>query len=223
MSYFDYLSCNRELPTGSFGKPPKAVYPSYRAYKASPDYTVPRDMVTGSPLKYDADRITARLKGNVIVYETFQDYHGVSIQPFESDGTGSGTRELWEVVRPQFSLPYLYLVSFDRTAKLEEYLCKYLQPGDKAELFTCWAGDEGKERDHSQDRIIDLQWVLDNNGRTDEQNVSKEGFTLYLAPKAPASEIDMQPRKNPACAFEIIQESGHEACNVHMICAQGLK
>ena len=73
MSYFDYLACSTELPVGCFGRPPKAVYPSYDAYRKSSDYVVPRDWVTGKPLDKEYVDEAKRIKGNVVVYATFRD------------------------------------------------------------------------------------------------------------------------------------------------------
>ncbi|MCL2810273.1 MAG: hypothetical protein FWD25_00065 [Clostridia bacterium] len=221
MSYFSYLSCNRELPTGFFGKPPKAIYPSYDAYRSSPDYVVPQDLLTGKPRKIDENDITACLKGNVIVYATNEDSGGVRITPYSPIVTICGTQKIDDDVSCYFTFPFRYNTTGHRSS-LEKYLCKYLQPGDQAQHLTCWAGGGKSKSDTWEEKTIDLQWVIDNNGWAEYTRIKNNSTVLFLAPKAPLPEIDIYPVKNPDFSCQIIQEGGFEAFTASSASAQGI-
>lgn len=226
MSYFDYLACNRELPTGVFGLPPKAIYNSYMAYRNSNDFVIPRNPVTNQldDMNSEHQKKLERLKGKVVVYETISDRHGVRLEPCQPIITYRGNEVFEtskEVMAKHFTLPYLYNldVSFEKT--LAEFLCKYLQPGNQAEVYTCWAGEE-ENTFKGQVRIIDLQDVVQGRNLTNlSQSPKGNVFTRYLAPSTPQLQNRIAPIKPIDHVIEVIREIGDVCVLVHKAHEQG--
>lgn len=227
MSYFDYLACNRELPTGHFGLPPKAIYNSYMAYRNSIDFVMPRNILTGKPIEIDDEKRIKmeRIKGKVIVYKTARDALSLTLEPYSPIITRRGDKMFEpsrEVMAKHFTLPYLYNLFVDSEEILTEYLCKYLEPGDQAEVYTCWAGDETIKR-RGKERIVDLEDVVCGRYAPDQTQVSPgTNFTRYLAPSAPQEQNWIVPVKRIDYVVEVIQETGLEGVVLSKAQEQGL-
>ena len=228
LSYIDYLACSRELPTGLFGLPPKAVYNSYIAYRNSFDFIVPRNVATGMPmeLKSEDRKELERLKGNVVVYEAARDARGLSLEPYSPVVTRRG-EEAFETSRKamakHFTLPFLYNLVADSEDTLTEYLCKYLEPGDQAEVYSCWAGEETQKR-KGEDRIVDLEDVVRRRYTPDLSKVSPgNAFTRYLAPGAPQTRNRIGPVKRIDYVVEVIREIGLEGVVLSKAREQGVR
>ncbi|NLD60772.1 MAG: hypothetical protein GX647_14095 [Clostridiales bacterium] len=225
MSYFDYLACNRELPTGLFGLPPKAVYESYRAYMDSEDYVAPRNFLTGEAAEIGDEkrRKMREFKGAVVVYETFRDARYLSLEPYSPVVTRRGNAVFEpsrETMARHFALPYLYNLSVNNEATLLEYLCKYLAPGDRAEVYTCWAGEEELPR-KGPERVVDLEDAV--CGRYEPDRLGKDGgFTRYLAPREPQVQNPIAPIEQIDFAVQIIREDGFQGVSVSEALKQGL-
>ncbi len=226
MSYFDYLACSRELPTGLFGVPPKAIYNSYMAYRNSIDFVAPRNPMTNqlTDMNSEHQKKTEQLKGKVIVYETVSDTQGVRLEPYEPIITHRGG-EVFEtgrkVMAKHFMLPHLYNLYVSSEKTLMEFLCKYLQPGDQAEVYTCWAGEE-KRKYKGEVQIIDLEDVVQGRGLSGQMQSSQgSAFTRYLAPSVPQLQYRIAPVKPVNHVMEVIKEKGHVGVVVHMAHEQG--
>ena len=226
VSYFDYLACNRELPTGLFGMPPKAVYDSYMAYKNSSDFVAPRNPLTGKleNMNREHQKKLERLRGNVVVYETAYDAHGLRLEPYTPIITREGNKVFetnMEEMAKHFTLPFLYNLYVSSEKKLMEFLCRYLQPGDQAEVYTCWAGEE-KKKFKGEVRIIDLEDVVQGRNLSDQLQPSKgNAFTRYLAPRMPQLQNRIAPKKPIDFVMEVIKEEGHVGVVVHKAQEQG--
>ena len=213
MSYFDYLACSRELPTGLFGQPPKAIYNSYMDYKNSSDFVVPRNPFTNEPedMNSESQKELEQIKGNVVVYETFSDFHSMSLEPYEPIVTRRGSdifETSMDVMAKHFTLPYLYNLDMGSEKMLSDYLCKYLQPGDQAEVYTCWAGEE-EETFKGQIQIVDLQEVVQGRNLSDLlQPTQGNAFTRYLAPSTPQLQNIIAPVKPVDHIMEVVKEDG---------------
>ena len=227
MSYIDYLACNRELPTGLFGLPPKAVYNSYTAYRNSFDFIVPRNVATGMPMdmKSEERKKLERLKGKVVVYEAARDARGLSLEPYSPVVTHRGD-DVFEpslkTMAKHFTLPFLYNLVADSEDTLTEYLCKYLAPGDRAEVYSCWAGEEAQKR-KGEDRIVDLEDVVRRRYAPDLTQVSPGSvFTRYLAPGAPQTRNRIGPVTRIDYVVEVIREIGLEGVVISKAREQGV-
>ncbi len=226
MSYFDYLACNRELPTGLYGIPPIAVYDSYLAYSNSVDFVLPRNPITHQLVNMNSEeqKELERLKGKVVVYTAYSDIHGVSLKPYEPIITRRGG-EVFETgknaMARHFTLPYLYNLDVSSGKMLVEFLCKYLQPGDQAEVYTCWAGEE-EETYMGDVQIIDLEEVVRGRCQSDQlQLLNRNSFTRCLAPRIPHLENKIAPIIPIDHVMQIIKEDGSVGISVHKAHEQG--
>lgn len=84
MSYFTFMACSREMPTGFFGHEPKAVYDSYLEYKSSPDYVPLSPKLAAVLERRDPghERKKEKIQGKVAVYAKYNDHESVSVHPF---------------------------------------------------------------------------------------------------------------------------------------------
>ena len=141
MSYFTFMACTREMPTGFFGHEPKAVYDSYLEYKSSPDY-VPLSPKLATELERrdpGHERKKEKIQGKVAVYAKNSDHELMSVYPFsvrvdhhgvpdpDNPGEyciGEYNRTNEEVLMRHFTLPFLYTIE----GSIEKYLSMYLRP-----------------------------------------------------------------------------------------------
>jgi len=221
MSYFQYMACPREMPTGLFGHEPKAVYDSYLEYKRSSDYRPPDPALAAEQERRDPGhgRKRERMQGRVAVYETAKDAQRLSVEPFsprvDSRGApapGDPKKTVWkeynrtseQVLMRHFTLPFLYNVE-GSWEMIAEYLCKYLRPGERAEVYECWAGEEALPRKKKKDSAMDLEEftpgspVPEQSGRE-----GRNGFVVYLAPRAPKGDCGIMPVGQGLCAVEVV-------------------
>jgi hypothetical protein len=226
VSYFDYLACNRELPTGLYGVPPKAIYNSYMAYRNSVDFVVPRNPITGKAedINSEDQMELERLKGKVVVYETVSDAQGLRLEPYSPIITHRGS-EVFEagmkVMAKHFTLPCLYNLYASTEKTLIEFLCKYLHPGDQAEVYTCWAGEE-KNKFKGEVQIIDLEDVVQERAAPDQlQSINGNAFIRYLAPRMPQLQNRIAPVKPVDHVMQVIKEEGQIGVVVHKAQEQG--
>jgi hypothetical protein len=226
MSYFDYLACNRELPTGHFGLPPKAIYNSYMAYRDSKDFTVPRNFLTGelADLNSEGMKKLERLKGKIVVYETARDARLLILEPYTPIVTHRGD-EVFEpsrkVMAKHFTLPHLYNLYVSSKETLIEYLCKYLQPGDQAEVYTCWAGEETLKRKDIGE-VVDLDEVEWEGNVPNCKRLSDNPFKRYLAPSKPNLNSQIGPVKRIDYAVHVLKEQESVLVALHKAQEQGL-
>jgi hypothetical protein len=205
MSYFTFMACGREMPTGLFGHEPKAVYDSYLEYKNSPDYVPPPSWFTAEIERRDPgyERKQEKVQGKIAVYATHKDHELLSVHPFtvridrhsvpDPDNPGKYiaeecNRTSAEVLMRHFTLPFLY----DIEGSIEKYLSMYLRPGERAEVYTCWAGEEALPRE-KEDATVDLEEFV--RGTVDLSWLNKADgnqFTVYLAPREPV-QYDIKP------------------------------
>ncbi len=189
MSYFHYIACSRELPIGRFGVKPMAVYDSYAQYMRSVHYTHCDD---------SEDERLMRYGGDVAVYATEDDLrYGIRIDPFQlarsypvdADWTKIPQKQLRteeRLFRKNFTLPHLYAAFFSRHNCAASFLCQWLAPGDRAELFTHWASDL-RPRSKANDVIIDLQAFVEGRICVEEE-AGNSGFVSFIAPKEPRED-----------------------------------
>lgn len=226
MSYFDYLACNRELPAGLYGVPPKAIYNGYKAYRNSGDFVLPRNPITGKAedLSSEDQKELERLKGKLVVYETFSDAHGLRLEPYSPIITHRGGEVFetgMEVMEKHFTLPYLYNLYVSSEKTLMEFLSKYLQPGDQAEVYTCWAGEE-KNEFKGEVQIIDLKDVVQGKLEPDQlQSSNGNTFVRYLAPRMPQLQNRIAPVMPVDHIMQVIKEDGQVCVVVHKAQEQG--
>jgi len=211
MSIYTHIATSRPLPLGQFATPPDVVYDNYDAYRRSKDYVKPE--AVGIPAVYKLDRkLLYETDCPVHVYHTSTALHGVRIDEYIDPTTISPSKFGYDeanekdekvlvkfsmeefqqamfdqVVDGQFTLPYIYCLGMLYSEKaLRDCLCAYLEPGDKAELYECWAQTEREERDKSWDQIVDLQDYMDNGNldvpTTEYAEKTEKRFVTYLAP-----------------------------------------
>ncbi len=222
MSYFSFMACGREMPTGLFGHEPKAVYDSYLEYKNSPDYVPPPSWFTAEIERRDPghERKKEKIQDKVAVYAAIRDHEGVTVDPFyvrvdvhqlpDPDNPGKYIIEEYnrtseEVLMRHFSQPFLYIVGSGSESTLAKYLSMYLRPGERAEVYTCWAGEETLPRE-KEDAIVDLEEFV--RGTLDLSwldQVNGNQFTVYLAPREPV-QYDIKPVEWVRYAMEFTLE-----------------
>lgn len=166
MSMFHYIAASRELPTGSFGgrKPKAGEPPKVIRFNAVmlPKGSVPLEQIIDlSDVKDD----------EIKVYETYEDAAGICIQSLEEWNKG---------IKTQFKNHYVYQLSaswgsFSLNEKikncdiehykanikcineLSNYIRRNIKENEEIEIYTCWANEEGEERNHNLDTVIDLK------------------------------------------------------------------
>ncbi|MBU6080331.1 MULTISPECIES: hypothetical protein [Allobacillus] len=143
MTLNHFIGANIELPTGTFGRNP--------TYKPL------------SELKLKGLSLEKRLKKNngsklVKVYETEEDASGIDVLNLVSG---------YEPVREKFTTSFVYEVegylhtnntaSHHKSIKtLFNYIDENLLEGNFMEIYSCWDGHEGKEKDDSKNVAINL-------------------------------------------------------------------
>ena len=205
MSYFTFMACTREMPTGFFGHEPKAVYDSYLEYKSSPDYVPLSPKLAAELERRDPghERKKEKIQGKVAVYAKNSDHELMSVYPFsirvdhhgvpdpDNPGEyciGEYNRTNEEVLMRHFTLPFLYTIE----GSIEKYLSMYLRPGERAEVYTCWAGEETFPMD-KDDAIVDLEeFVRGTLDLSESDQGNGNQFTVYLAPREPV-QYDIKP------------------------------
>ncbi|WP_455717335.1 hypothetical protein [Anaerosporobacter sp.] len=145
MTVYHYIASSREIPTGDYGTKAKIV----------PISNIADIEIKGiKPIKRKTNKYRNNTKlneQNVIVYETEEDYQGIAVS--ELDG--------YDEIRTQFTHPYVYHLhcSDHRNAysALFKYIDENLLEGESIELYTCWAGDELKEKVDSLNIVVNLE------------------------------------------------------------------
>lgn len=143
MTLHHFIGANLELPIGTFVKTP--------TYKPL------------SELKLKGISLDKLLKKNnssnlVKVYETEEDASGIDVLNLFSG---------YDPVRDKFTTPFIYEVEGNLHANntashrksirtLFNYIDEHLLEGDYIEIYSCWDGHEGKEKDDSKDVAINL-------------------------------------------------------------------
>lgn len=101
-----------------------------------------------------------------------------------------------------FTLPFLY----DIEGSIEKYLSMYLRPDERAEVYTCWAGEEALPRKKEDDSVVNLEEFA--RGTLDLSHIDQidsSQFTLYLAPNEPV-QFDIKPIEWVRYAMEFTLE-----------------
>jgi len=195
-----YLASGVPLPTGSLITAPDMVYDNYATYRHSKDFVeIDSERIYVAP-PYDFVEKLHDTNCRVHFYQSGSKIRCLSI--FEYDKDDPPTRILPDVgesetlqkkqeqdVLIQFSLPYVYYLGMNPSEPaLREYLCKYLKPGNEAELYECWSCTEREDRDKTWDQAVDLQNFIDNGDLTVPTSKyaedTKKRFVTYKAPLA---------------------------------------
>jgi len=215
MSRYTHLAIGRPLPIGQFSTTPDVEYDNYEAYRRSKDYIKPETV--GIPAVYELDReLLYETDSPVHFYQTREAVQGIAIDEYtdpttlrmsdmhfdeddedEEEFSAEEFRQAMyeQVVEGQLTLPHIYSLGwvYDEKA-LRDCLCAYLKPGEKAELYTCWARTEREERDKSWDQTVDLQEYMDNGNldvpKTEYAEEADKRFVTYFAPRTGLAAFD---------------------------------
>lgn len=166
MSMYHYIAASRELPTGSFGggKPKAGEPPKVIRFKS---LMLPKGV---APLEKIID-ISKFKEDETEEYDTYEDAAGIYIQNLEEWNKG---------IKAQFKNPYIYQLSaswgsFILNEKIKNwdiehykanlkcineffyYIRRNIFENEEFEIYTCWANEEGEERNHNLDTVIDLK------------------------------------------------------------------
>jgi len=132
----------------------------------------------------------------VVVYETARDARWLILEPYEPVITHRGDEVFEpsrEVMAKHFTLPHIYNLHVGWEETLTEYLCKYLEPGDQVEVYSCLAGEETLIRT-GEERIVDLEDVIQGRYELQRMRLPPEiPFTHYLAPSVPQVQYQIGP------------------------------
>jgi len=166
MSMFHYIAANKELPTGSFGgRNPKAGEPP-KAIRFN-SVMLPKGAV---PLEQIMD-LSKFKDGEMEEYDTYEDAAGIFIQNLEEWNKG---------IKVQFRNHFVYQFSaswgsFNLNEKIKNwdiehykanlkcinelfnYIRRNISENEEIEIYTCWANEEGEERNLNLDTVIDLK------------------------------------------------------------------
>ena len=201
MSMLTYLSGSIPLPVGVFITAPDVVYDNYTAYKQSKNFIeIESEKIRVSP-PYDFVPQMHKANCPVHFYENSSMISVLSIDKYDKEvprtrhmGKNGMTKKIKKQdiidqdVTGQFTSEYIYYLGFIGTDEktLRDYLCVYLKPGEKAELYKCWARTESQERDKTRDKVVDLQNFIINGditipGSENDKSLEKQ-FITYIAP-----------------------------------------
>lgn len=166
MTLHHFIGANIELPTGSFGRNPTYKPLSELKLKGMSE-----------------DKQNKKNNGSKLVkaYETEEDASGIDVLNLVSG---------YELVRDKFTTPFVYevqgyldsnITSFHRKSikSLFSYIDEHLLKGDFIEIYSCWDGQEEKEKDNSKDVVINLTTLqFGNHIRLNDINHLCETFFL---------------------------------------------
>ena len=148
MTVHHYIASSREIPTGDYGSKAQIVPISHISEIKIRGLKTPKKTKTN---KYRND--TKINEHYMVVYETDEDYQGISIS--ELDGY-----EGYDEIRNQFSNPYVYHLGCSDHRKCYRELFKYIDEnlldGESVELYTCLDGHELKEKINSLNIFVNL-------------------------------------------------------------------
>ncbi|HBV97979.1 MAG: hypothetical protein JL50_01285 [Peptococcaceae bacterium BICA1-7] len=169
MSIMHYIAASKELPLGDYGKKKSKETNIEKIKKAIriKSAEIPKDSV---PLEQIMD-LSFIKEDEIEVYDSIEDAAGIFIHSIFS----------WEdAVRKQFKNKFIYKVtpnfgnfilndkiksSDNETYKantkcisaLFDYIRRYICDNEEVEIYTCWAGEENKERNHHLNMLIELK------------------------------------------------------------------
>jgi hypothetical protein len=159
MSRMHYIAVNRELPIGPRGRTePKQIGMSIEDLKKTKACAPIEELIKSGIL----------IPEKVTVYNSFEDLACINIQNL-------GAQD--EVVKKHFKNKYVYRLfgSFRFSEKLKKFssqdylgnkkcvnllinlIKENVSDNEYVEVYTCWADEEGEERDISLDKEIDLK------------------------------------------------------------------